>query len=152
MFSIKSLRILWICPLCIYQKDEPAVIMQVWRSYDAENLVEMIDPGIIETCDERKALRCSQVGRLCTIQAHQCLLSLWCFQVNLWHTYWIPQSPLLWNLMFPKSQSVSILISCHMRLQPHLLRRPLTFLCLLLLTPLLPLLTWCPGNANLPFK
>ena len=66
MFSIKSLPILWICPLCIYQNDEPAVIMQVWRSYDAGNLVQMIDPAIIETCDEKEALRCIEVGLLCT--------------------------------------------------------------------------------------
>jgi hypothetical protein len=38
----------------------------VWRSYHEENIVQMIDPAIIETCDEKQAWRCIQVGLLCT--------------------------------------------------------------------------------------
>ena len=40
--------------------------MQVWRSYEVGNIVQVIDPGIIETCDEKQALRCIHVGLLCT--------------------------------------------------------------------------------------
>eukprot|EP00253_Pinus_taeda_P016626 PITA_16626 len=38
----------------------------VWRLYDEGNMVQLIDPVIIETCDEALALRCIQVGLLCT--------------------------------------------------------------------------------------
>eukprot|EP00253_Pinus_taeda_P004729 PITA_04729 len=38
----------------------------VWRSFDGGNIVQVIDPAIIETCDEAQALRCIQVGLLCT--------------------------------------------------------------------------------------
>ena len=48
------------------QNDEAVVIVQVWRSYHEENIVQMIDPAIIETCDEKQAWRCIQVGLLCT--------------------------------------------------------------------------------------
>eukprot|EP00253_Pinus_taeda_P021060 PITA_21060 len=37
-----------------------------WRSYDGGNIVQVIDPAIIETCDEAQALRCIHVGLLCT--------------------------------------------------------------------------------------
>eukprot|EP00253_Pinus_taeda_P010368 PITA_10368 len=37
-----------------------------WRSYDGGNIVQLIDPAIIETCDETQASRCIHVGLLCT--------------------------------------------------------------------------------------
>eukprot|EP00253_Pinus_taeda_P001885 PITA_01885 len=37
-----------------------------WRSYDGGNIAQLIDPAIIETCDEAQALRCIHVGLLCT--------------------------------------------------------------------------------------
>eukprot|EP00253_Pinus_taeda_P006437 PITA_06437 len=37
-----------------------------WRSYEQGNVVQMIDPAIIETCDKEQALRCIHVGLLCT--------------------------------------------------------------------------------------
>eukprot|EP00253_Pinus_taeda_P019495 PITA_19495 len=37
-----------------------------WRSYDGGNIVQLIDPAIIETCDETQASRCIQIGLLCT--------------------------------------------------------------------------------------
>ena len=40
--------------------------MQAWNSYKRENIVQMIDPTIIETCDEQQALRSIHVGLLCT--------------------------------------------------------------------------------------
>jgi hypothetical protein len=40
--------------------------MQAWRSYKQGNIVQMIDPEIIERCDEEQALRCIHVGLLCT--------------------------------------------------------------------------------------
>jgi hypothetical protein len=49
-----------------YENDAPVAIMQVWRSYEVGNIVQVIDPGIIETCDEKQALRCIHVGLLCT--------------------------------------------------------------------------------------
>eukprot|EP00253_Pinus_taeda_P018677 PITA_18677 len=52
--------------------DEASVIMQVWKSYEAGNIVGIIDGAIIETCDEKQAVRCIQVGLLC-IQAESSL-------------------------------------------------------------------------------
>ena len=40
--------------------------MQAWRSYEEGNIVQIIDPTIIETCDETQVLRCIHVGFLCT--------------------------------------------------------------------------------------
>jgi serine/threonine protein kinase len=38
-----------------------------WRSYEIGNIVQMIDPlALIERCSEQQALRCIQVGLLCT--------------------------------------------------------------------------------------
>eukprot|EP00253_Pinus_taeda_P036649 PITA_36649 len=37
-----------------------------WRSYQGGNIVQLIDPAIIETCDETQASRCIHVGLLCT--------------------------------------------------------------------------------------
>jgi hypothetical protein len=37
-----------------------------WRLYKQGNIVHMIDPTIIETCDQGQALRCIHVGLLCT--------------------------------------------------------------------------------------
>jgi serine/threonine protein kinase len=37
-----------------------------WKSYERGNIVRMIDPTIIETCDEEQASRCIHVGLLCT--------------------------------------------------------------------------------------
>eukprot|EP00253_Pinus_taeda_P009130 PITA_09130 len=37
-----------------------------WRSYEQGNVVQMIDPAILETCDKEQALRCIHVGLLCT--------------------------------------------------------------------------------------
>eukprot|EP00253_Pinus_taeda_P029351 PITA_29351 len=44
----------------------------VWKSYEAGNIVGIIDGAIIETCDEKQAVRCIQVGLLC-IQAESSL-------------------------------------------------------------------------------
>eukprot|EP00253_Pinus_taeda_P026092 PITA_26092 len=52
--------------------DEASVIMQVWKSYEAGNIVGIIDGAIIETCDEKQAVRCIQVGLLC-LQAESSL-------------------------------------------------------------------------------
>eukprot|EP00253_Pinus_taeda_P008157 PITA_08157 len=52
--------------------DEASVIMQVWKSYEAGNIVGIIDGAIIETWDEKQAVRCIQVGLLC-IQAEASL-------------------------------------------------------------------------------
>eukprot|EP00253_Pinus_taeda_P007849 PITA_07849 len=38
----------------------------VWRSYQRGNVVRMIDPTIIETCDEAEVSRCIHIGLLCT--------------------------------------------------------------------------------------
>jgi len=41
--------------------------MQAWRSYEEGNIVDIIDPlARIESCDEEQALRCIQIGLLCT--------------------------------------------------------------------------------------
>eukprot|EP00253_Pinus_taeda_P007040 PITA_07040 len=37
-----------------------------WRSYDGENTMQLIDPAIIEMCDEQQVLKCIQIGHLCT--------------------------------------------------------------------------------------
>eukprot|EP00253_Pinus_taeda_P023299 PITA_23299 len=37
-----------------------------WRLYKRGNIVDMIDPAIIETCNVEEALRCIHVGLLCT--------------------------------------------------------------------------------------
>eukprot|EP00253_Pinus_taeda_P034567 PITA_34567 len=37
-----------------------------WRLYKGGNIVDMIDPAIIETCNVEEALRCIHVGLLCT--------------------------------------------------------------------------------------
>ena len=42
------------------------IFMQAWRSYEQGNIVQVIDPTIIETCDETQVLRCIHVGFLCT--------------------------------------------------------------------------------------
>eukprot|EP00253_Pinus_taeda_P027798 PITA_27798 len=44
----------------------------VWKSYEAGNIVGIIDAAIIETCDENQAVRCIQVGLLC-LQAESSL-------------------------------------------------------------------------------
>jgi len=41
------------------------VILQVWRSYEIGNILRIIDPAIIETCDEKQSLRCIHVALLC---------------------------------------------------------------------------------------
>eukprot|EP00253_Pinus_taeda_P003196 PITA_03196 len=53
----------------------------VWRLYDEGNIAQLIDPAVIETCDEAQALRCIQVGLLCT-QAESHLRPMM-FTVNL---------------------------------------------------------------------
>lgn len=40
--------------------------MQAWTSYQQGNIVQMVDPAIIETCDKEQAFRCLHVGLLCT--------------------------------------------------------------------------------------
>ena len=40
--------------------------MQAWASYQQGNIVQMIDPAIVEACDEEQALRCIHVCPLCT--------------------------------------------------------------------------------------
>ena len=47
-------------------------IMQAWRSYEEGNIVQIIDPTIIETCDETQVLRCIHVGFLCTQVKSSC--------------------------------------------------------------------------------
>jgi len=37
-----------------------------WASYQQGNIVQMIEPAIVEACDEEQALRCIHVGLLCT--------------------------------------------------------------------------------------
>eukprot|EP00253_Pinus_taeda_P029350 PITA_29350 len=44
----------------------------VWKSYEAGNIVGIIDGAIIETCDERQPVRCVQVGLL-RVQAESSL-------------------------------------------------------------------------------
>lgn len=39
--------------------------MQVWKSYEVGNIVWMIDPTIIDTCDKEEVLRCIHVSLLC---------------------------------------------------------------------------------------
>jgi hypothetical protein len=40
--------------------------MQVWRLYKQGNIIQMIDPTVIETCDQEQTLRYIHVGLLCT--------------------------------------------------------------------------------------
>ena len=42
-------------------------MLQAWGLYKGGNIVDMIDPVIMETCsDQEQALRCIHVGLLCT--------------------------------------------------------------------------------------
>eukprot|EP00253_Pinus_taeda_P009069 PITA_09069 len=40
--------------------------LSAWTSYQQGNIVQMVDPALIETCDREQAFRCLHVGLLCT--------------------------------------------------------------------------------------
>eukprot|EP00253_Pinus_taeda_P028710 PITA_28710 len=46
--------------------DMQTLLEWAWRLYEGGNIVDMIDPVIIEMCNVEEALRCVHVGLLCT--------------------------------------------------------------------------------------
>lgn len=55
-----------------FSSETQTLLGLAWRLYQQGNMVQLIDPAIIETCNEEQAVRCIHIGLLCT-QAHSLL-------------------------------------------------------------------------------